>query len=105
MNSATQDVSPFRTWNGLDSFELFPGVRLNLSKSGLSTSIGRPGATVNFGKLGTRYTVGLEPAIHATRTNNPLDDPPKLLFIFFTPTPHEPTPGELAYLIINQFGG
>jgi len=29
MNSATQDVSPFRTWNGLDSFELFPGVRLH----------------------------------------------------------------------------
>jgi quercetin dioxygenase-like cupin family protein len=29
MSSAAQDVSPFRTWNGLDSFELFPGVRLH----------------------------------------------------------------------------
>jgi quercetin dioxygenase-like cupin family protein len=29
MSRAAQDVSPFRTWNGLDSFELFPGVRLH----------------------------------------------------------------------------
>src|ERR671937_219807 len=29
MSRTTQDVSPFGTWNGLDSFELFPGVRLH----------------------------------------------------------------------------
>lgn len=29
MSSAAQDVSPFGTWNGLDSYELFPGVRLH----------------------------------------------------------------------------
>jgi quercetin dioxygenase-like cupin family protein len=28
MSNAAQQVSPFRTWNGLDAFELFPGVRL-----------------------------------------------------------------------------
>ena len=41
------------------SIKLFPGVRLNLSKSGVSTSIGRPGATINIGQRGTRATVGI----------------------------------------------
>ncbi len=41
------------------TIKLFPGVKLNLSKSGISTTIGVPGATVNFGKKGTRATVGL----------------------------------------------
>ena len=41
------------------TIKLFPGVKLNLSKSGISTSIGAPGATVNIGKRGTRATVGL----------------------------------------------
>ena len=41
------------------SVKLARGVRLNISKSGLSTSIGRPGATVNFGPRGARGTVGL----------------------------------------------
>ena len=41
------------------SIKLFPGVRLNLSKSGVSTSIGRPGATINISARGTRATVGL----------------------------------------------
>lgn len=41
------------------SIKLFPGVRLNLSKSGVSTSVGVPGATVNVGRRGVRRTVGL----------------------------------------------
>ena len=41
------------------SIKLFPGVKLNLSKSGVSTSIGVPGATINIGKRGTRATVGI----------------------------------------------
>jgi len=42
------------------SFKIVPGVRLNVSKSGLSASIGRPGATLNVGgKRGARVTVGL----------------------------------------------
>ena len=35
------------------------GVKLNISKSGLSTSIGKPGATVNLSSRGTRATVGI----------------------------------------------
>lgn len=41
------------------TLRLFPGVRLNFSKSGVSTSIGRPGATLNLGPRGPKYTVGV----------------------------------------------
>lgn len=40
-------------------FKLFPGVRLNLSRSGISTSLGTRGAWLTFGKRGTRATIGL----------------------------------------------
>ena len=36
-----------------------PGVHLNLSKSGVSTSVGKPGATVNFSGRGTKVTTGI----------------------------------------------
>lgn len=35
------------------------GIRLNVSKSGVSTSIGRKGFTKNFSKKGTRTTVSI----------------------------------------------
>lgn len=38
---------------------IFPGLRLNLSKSGVSTSVGGPGATINLSKRGVRGTVGI----------------------------------------------
>jgi hypothetical protein len=38
---------------------IMPGVYLNLSKSGVSTSIGSHGATLNLSKRGTRTTVSL----------------------------------------------
>jgi hypothetical protein len=41
------------------TIKLFPGVRLNFSKSGVSSSIGGPGATINISKRGTRGTVGI----------------------------------------------
>lgn len=40
-------------------FKIAPGFRVNLSKRGLSTSIGKAGATLNIGKRGIRPTVGL----------------------------------------------
>ncbi|WP_090075442.1 DUF4236 domain-containing protein [Cohaesibacter marisflavi] len=40
------------------TFTLFPGVRINISKAGISTSIGIPGASVNIGRQGIRATVG-----------------------------------------------
>ena len=39
--------------------KLFPGVRLNLSKSGVSTSVGVRGAHVTLGHGQVRETVGL----------------------------------------------
>lgn len=41
------------------SFQLFPGVRLNVGKSGLSATFGVPGASLNFGSRGARATIGL----------------------------------------------
>ena len=41
------------------SFRVFPGLRLNLSKSGVSTSIDGRGAWFTVGPRGTRTTVGL----------------------------------------------
>ena len=41
------------------SIKLLPGVRLNLSKSGLSASVGKPGATINLSQRGARTTVGV----------------------------------------------
>lgn len=36
-----------------------PGVNINISKSGISTSLGKPGATMNIGKSGVRTTAGI----------------------------------------------
>lgn len=41
------------------TIKIVPGVKLNISKSGISTSVGKPGATLNFSKRGTRATVGI----------------------------------------------
>lgn len=41
------------------SFKLFPGVRLNLSKSGISAGVGIPGANINFSSRGKRTTFGI----------------------------------------------
>lgn len=41
------------------SIRLAPGVRINLSRSGVSTTLGGRGASVNIGKRGTRATVGI----------------------------------------------
>lgn len=36
-----------------------PGVNINVSKSGISTSLGKPGATINISKNGVRATAGI----------------------------------------------
>ncbi len=41
------------------SVRLLPGLRLNLSRSGVSASVGTRGAWLTFGRNGTRTTVGL----------------------------------------------
>lgn len=65
------------------SIRLAPGIRLNLSKSGVSTSIGPRGATVNVGgKRGPRATVGV-PGTGVSFTEQ-LGKPE-----------HQPSPGEV----------
>ena len=46
-------------WRYRKQIKILPGVKLNISKSGISTSVGRRGASLNFSKRGTRATVGL----------------------------------------------
>jgi tetratricopeptide (TPR) repeat protein len=41
------------------SIKIMPGVKLNLSKTGVSTSIGRRGATVNLGRGRVKSTIGV----------------------------------------------
>jgi hypothetical protein len=41
------------------SIRIAPGVRLNLSRSGMSTTLGGRGASINIGSKGTRATVGI----------------------------------------------
>jgi hypothetical protein len=41
------------------SFNLFPGVKVNFSKGGMSITVGRKGFHLNFSKRGVRQTVGL----------------------------------------------
>ncbi|MBN8890405.1 MAG: hypothetical protein ABS99_06070 [Acetobacteraceae bacterium SCN 69-10] len=41
------------------SIRLLPGLRVNLSKSGASVSVGGRGFTTNFGRNGARTTIGL----------------------------------------------
>ena len=41
------------------TISVLPGVRLNISKSGVSASVGPKGLTLNLGRKGARGTVGL----------------------------------------------
>jgi hypothetical protein len=41
------------------SFKIFPGVKVNMSKGGISFTVGTKGYHLNFSKRGVRQTVGL----------------------------------------------
>lgn len=41
------------------SVKLFPGVRINFSNRGVSSTIGKRGASINVSKRGVRGTVGI----------------------------------------------
>jgi hypothetical protein len=41
------------------TFTILPGVRINLSKTGVSGSLGGNGATLNVGKQGEQVTLGI----------------------------------------------
>ena len=41
------------------TFTLFPGVKVNVSKGGMSITVGRKGFHLNFSKRGVKQTIGL----------------------------------------------
>jgi hypothetical protein len=48
--------------------KIAPGIKLNLSRSGVSTTIGGKGASVNIGKKGTHLNAGIPGTGLSTRT-------------------------------------
>ena len=71
------------------SFKLFPGVRLNFSGGGISTTIGIRGASVNLGKRGAHLNVGVPGSglSYRTRLFSPSAPPDEAT----TPSPFQPT--------------
>jgi len=41
------------------TFKIFPGVKINVSKGGISVTVGPRGAALNFSKRGVRQTLGI----------------------------------------------
>jgi len=56
------------------SFRIGKGIRLNLGKKGVSTSIGGKGMSVNIGKQGVRRTIGI-PGTGISHTSEILSTP------------------------------
>lgn len=69
-------------FNFRKSFKIAPGVRLNVSKKGISSvSLGTKGAKVNIGKKGTRTTLsapgtGLSYSKYSAYEQNTASQPP-----------------------------
>lgn len=57
------------TWRFRKSVKLFPGVRLNFSRRGISTTIGPRGASINLGGGGAYLNVGIPGTGLSSRTN------------------------------------
>lgn len=80
------------------SFQLFPGVRLNLNKTGISASFGVPGATLNIGPQGVRRTIGVPGTGLSYRTQHGFstngDAPPSGSESGRTPVQSTPMPGD-----------
>ncbi|MDO4896145.1 MAG: DUF4236 domain-containing protein [Moraxella sp.] len=60
------------------SIKIMPGVRINVSKNGISSiSVGKRGATANFGKKGMRGTVGIPGTGLSYSSYTPYSNKPK----------------------------
>jgi len=75
-------------WRFSKRVKVLPGVSLNLSKSGVSTSIGGPGAKITIGHGKVRETVGI-PGTGVSYTNVHHADEPNA-------SAHQQLPGALA---------
>lgn len=65
-------------WKFRKSIKIAPGIKINLSKSGLSTTVGKKGASVNLGKKGVKTTVGIPGTgiSHTSKVGGGLDQTP-----------------------------
>jgi hypothetical protein len=80
------------------TFTLFPGVKLNIGKRGISASIGIHGAAINVGKKGLRATVGLPgTGLSYTTPTMPYDHGPLVT------SPANPPSKELPFGIPEAF--
>lgn len=93
------------------SFQLFPGVHLNLSKTGVSASFGVPGATLNIGPQGLRSNVGIPGTGFSYRTQHNLEQPQASesadgnageILPLSSPNPVKPQPASPAYWQATQ---
>lgn len=77
------------------SIKLLPGIRINFSKSGVSASIGRSGATVNISERGTRGTVGIPgTGISYSELSRPHSTPEQARGPIPEPTPQQESASE-----------
>lgn len=72
------------------SFKIAPGIRINVSKSGVSTSVGGKGLTANLSKRGTRITTGIpgtgisSSTLYKAKPRQQVADEPSLLASIIT---------------------
>ncbi len=76
------------------SIKILPGVKLNFSKSGISTSLGGRGGSVNFGKRGVRTTVGVPGTgiSFSKQVGSPKPAPAQRARLQFSATDDQPAP-------------
>lgn len=66
-------------FNFRKSLKIAPGVKLNVTKKGVSSlSVGKNGARVNIGRKGTRTTVGIPGSGLSYSKHNNYNNPPPM---------------------------
>jgi len=80
------------------SLKLFPGLKINFSKSGPSLSVGGRGHTLNVSIRGARATVGI-PGTGLSYSKR-LSAPPKTTS---TPAPYQETSKSMGHVLLKVF--
>ena len=96
-------------WRYRKSFKLFPGVRLNVSSRGISTTIGARGASINVSRRGTYLNAGIpgtglsyRQRIDTPPPTQPLPGPSPAPVIDLSPiAPEQPPPDIETYTLVD----
>jgi hypothetical protein len=89
-------------WRFRKSFKLFPGVRVNLSKSGLSTTIGQGPFSVNVGPRGTSANISIPGTGISYHQKLSGGSSTQKTQQFLPSQPQEQTPNQLPYSVPPQ---